>query len=129
MTAFLLDTHMLLWAAFERKKLSQRAVNIIEDRANDVSFSAVSIWEVTIKRALEKPDFQFDPVLLRSLLLGAGYREIAMTSDHALQVAALPPAHKDPFDRILLAQAQMTGSIFLTADVKMASYGGPVQVV
>jgi len=129
MNSFLLDTHLLLWLAFEPKKLSSSAQVVLNDPSNSLCFSSVSIWEVVVKRALNKPDFQFDPILLRRLLVDDGYREIDITSLHALRVATLPRLHNDPFDRLLIAQAEEEGVTFLTADKKIAAYSAPVQLV
>ena len=125
----LLDTHLLLWAAGEPHRLSQRARELIEDSANELWFSAASFWEISIKRSLLRPDFQVDPRLLRRGLLDNGYVELAITSEHTLAVDALPALHKDPFDRLLIAQASSEGILLLTADVVMAAYPGSVRLV
>lgn len=122
----LLDTHMLLWVAGEPDKLSAKARNLILDTANDLFFSAASIWEIVIKRSLERPDFRVDPVRLRKMLVLNGYKEISVESEHALAIAFLPPLHKDPFDRILLAQARTEGLQLLTVDAQIANYGDGV---
>jgi len=129
MNSFLLDTHLLLWAAFEPKKLSSSARMVLNDPSNSLCFSSANIWEVVVKRALNKPDFQFDPVLLRRLLVDDGYREIDITSAHVLRVASLPRLHKDPFDRLLIAQAQTEALTLVTADIKIAAYSDSVQLV
>jgi len=126
MSSFLLDTHILLWAAFEPKKLSPAARTVLNQPANSFCFSSVNIWEVVVKRALDKPDFQFDPSLLRRLLVDDGYRELSVTSDHVRRGAAWP---SDSFDRLLVAQAQAEGLTFLTADTKIASYPASIQLV
>lgn len=125
----LLDTHLLIWAAGDAKKLSKTARTLIEDRDNDIAFSAVSIWEIAIKYALEKPDFNVDPHLVRRGCLDNGMTELAMTSDHAIIVATLPHIHNDPFDRLLVAQAMAEGIELLTADKTIARYRGPVRLV
>lgn len=122
----LLDTHLLLWAAGEPGKLSDKARNLILDTSNDLFFSAASIWEIVIKRNLERPDFRVDPVRLRKMLVVNGYEEIPVESEHALAVASLPPLHKDPFDRILLAQARTEGLQLLTVDEQIANYGDSI---
>jgi PIN domain nuclease of toxin-antitoxin system len=129
MSSFLLDTHLLLWVAFEPEKLSSSARMVLNDPSNSLSFSSASIWEVVVKRALNKPDFQFDPILLRRLLVDDGYREIDITSVHALHVALLQQLHKDPFDRLLIAQAEVEGLTLLTADKKIAGYSASIQLV
>ena len=125
----LLDTHVLLWAAGEQARLAQDARELIEDRDTELVFSAVSIWEVAIKNGLGRDDFSVDPRLLRRGLLENGYTELAVTGSHAVAVDSLPPLHKDPFDRMLVAQAQVEGIILLTADSAVASYGGSIRMV
>lgn len=122
----LLDTHILLWAAARTDLLSTRALSLIEDPANRLWFSAASLWEVAIKRALERPDFRTDPGTLRAGLLSAGYEELAVEGRHILALSALPPLHRDPFDRLLVAQAVAEGMRLLSADTLVLAYGGPV---
>ena len=125
----LLDTHLLLWAAGEPAKLPPKARVLIEDEANALLFSAASIWEVAIKRGLGRADFQVDVRRLRRGLLDNGYLELTISSLHAVTVDMLPMLHKDPFDRILIAQAKAEGVVLLTVDRTLAPYGEPVQVV
>lgn len=125
----LLDTHLLIWTAANPQKLSTAARKLIEDRDNDLAFSSVSIWEIAIKYALEKPAFNVDPHLVRRGCLDNGMTEVAMTSEHAIIVATLPLIHKDPFDRLLVAQAMAEGIELLTADKTIARYRGPVRLV
>lgn len=122
----LLDTHLLLWAAYEPEKLSAEAQGRISDVTDDVIFSAASIWEVSIKTSLARRDFTVNPRILRRGLLDNGYRELPITSSHAIAVKDLPPIHQDPFDRILVAQARTEGLELLTADSKVEAYGEPV---
>jgi PIN domain nuclease of toxin-antitoxin system len=125
----LLDTHLLLWAAGQPKKLSRKARTAIEASANELFFSAASLWEVVIKRALGRDDFKVDSRLLRRGLLDNGYSELPVGSEHVVAVENLPAIHKDPFDRILVAQAIVEGFALLTADAVLAQYGAPVQLV
>lgn len=125
----LLDTHLLLWAAGTPDRLSTEARLLLEEPDNQLAFSAASLWEIAIKRGLGRSDFQVDPRLLRRGLTDNGYRELAITGEHALQVDALPPIHKDPFDRILVAQAMAEGITLLTSDDIVARYPGPVRRV
>lgn len=125
----LLDTHLLLWAAGAPERLSAMARQLIEAPDNEPCFSAASLWEITIKRGLGRSDFQADPRLLRRGLLDNGYTELPILSGHAIAVDSLPPLHKDPFDRILVAQATTEGILLLTADALVAQYPGPVQRV
>ena len=125
----LLDTQLLLWAAAGSERLSDVARSLIEDATHELLFSAGSIWEVTIKSGLGRADFSVDAGLLRRGLLDNGYSELPVLSAHAVSVAHLPKLHKDPFDRILLAQARVEGILLLTSDTMLAQYTGPVQVV
>ncbi|MCL1962270.1 MAG: type II toxin-antitoxin system VapC family toxin [Desulfovibrionaceae bacterium] len=125
----LLDTHLLLWAAGAPKRLSAAARKLIESADNRLFFSVASIWEIVIKRALDRADFQVDALLLRRGLLDNGYAELAVTGEHALAVESLPPIHKDPFDRLLVAQAAIEGMTLLTTDANVVRYAGPVRKV
>lgn len=125
----LLDTHLLLWAAAEPERLSETALSLIEDERNQLVFSAASLWEIVIKNGLQRQDFQVDAHLLRRGLLDNGYLELPITSQHTLGVGHLPPIHRDPFDRILVAQAESEGFLLLTADERVARYSGPIRRV
>ena len=125
----LLDTHLLLWAAGQPESLSDAARSLMADPDNVLMFSAASLWEVSIKHGLGRPDFRVDPRLLRRGLIDNGYGELAITSEHAVAVDSLPAIHKDPFDRILVAQATIEGIVLLTADPVVARYPGPVRLV
>lgn len=122
----LLDTHLLLWAAGQPDRLSKKARGLMLDPANRLLFSSASLWEIGIKRNLGRHDFEIDPHRFWRLLLVHGYQEIMVGSEHALVAAELPPHHKDPFDRILIAQARVEGLTLLTADKALAKYGQPV---
>lgn len=102
---------------------------MIQDRDNRLYFSAVSIWEITIKRGLGRADFHVDPALLRRGLVENGYEELPVTSTHAVEIGRLPAMHKDPFDRMLVAQAASEGLLLLTSDALVARYPGPIQLV
>lgn len=125
----LLDTHLLLWAASEPQRLSAKARALLLDPSNQLVFSSASLWEITIKNGLERSDFSVDPRRLWRMLLVNGYREISVTSEHAVAVNDLPPLHKDTFDRILVAQARIEGLTLLTADKMVAKYGEGVKKV
>ena len=126
---FLLDTHLLLWAAGEPAQLPQAARSLLDDPQNELLFSAASLWEVTIKRGLGRADCRVDSHLLRRGLLDNGYVELSITSEHAVAVDGLPAIRKDPFDRILVAQAIAEGITLLTADPVVAQYPGPIKKV
>lgn len=110
-------------------RLSPEAVDLIQEPENNPLFSAASMWEIAIKRSLGRDDFKVDPELLRRGLMENGYDELPVTSAHAIAVGHLPAIHKDPFDRLLVAQAQSEGVLFLTGDDRVAGYPGPIQRV
>ncbi len=126
---FLLDTHLLLWAAGVPKRRSERVVALIDDPGTQPFFSAASIWEIAIKNALRRGDPVPDPRALHRGLVEHDYTELPVTSAHAAAVAHLPPIHQDPFDRILIAQAQVEGITLLTADRTVARYPGPIHLL
>lgn len=123
----LLDTHLLLWAAVEPQRLPSRAQALLEDAQHRLMFSVASIWEIAIKRGLERADFPLQPGPFRRDLLDNGYLEVPITGEHAVATMALPPLHKDPFDRLLVAQAMTEGYTLLTVDRKVAAYPGPIE--
>lgn len=125
----LLDTHVLLRAASEPRRIPKSARALIEDTENEILFSAASVWEIAIKRSLGRQDFRVDPRVLRRALLDNGYGELPITSEHVIHVDQLPPKHKDPFDRVLVAQAIVEGITLLTNDQQLAAYPGPIRKV
>jgi len=129
MTGYLLDTHLLLWAAVDSPRLPARARSVLEDPVAEVSFSVVSLWEIVIKLGLGRPDFQVDVAALRTNARLSGIEEVPVYGEHVLAVKDLPPLHQDPFDRLLVAQAIVEGITLLTADIQVAKYAGPVQRV
>ena len=125
----LLDTHLLVWSAVDSPMLPAEARRLIDEPEAELLFSAASIWEVAIKHGLRRTDFPLDPRVLRRGLLEVGYTELAVNGVHAAAVDVLPPIHRDPFDRLLVAQAQVEGITLLTADETVARYPGPVRRV
>jgi PIN domain nuclease of toxin-antitoxin system len=125
----LLDTHLLLWAAGTPDRLPAGARSLLEDPQNEPIFSSASLWEVAIKQSLGRADFRVDARLLRRGLLDNGYGELQITSEHAVALDSLPPIHKDPFDRILIAQSMVEGITLLTADPLVAQYPAPIRKV
>lgn len=123
----LLDTHLLLWSAAEPSKIPKKVRSLILGNENDLFFSAASIWEIAIKSQLGRVDFDVDPHLLRRGLIDNGYLELTINVEHALAVLALPPLHKNPFDRMLVAQATVEGFVLLTSDEQVAAYPGPIR--
>ena len=124
----LLDTHLLLWAADSIERVPPNARTLMSDPQNELLFSAASLWEIAIKSSLNRPDFSVDARRLRRGLIDNGYRELLISSEHAIAINTLPPIHKDPFDRLLLAQAMIEGILLLTDDATVARYPGPVQL-
>jgi PIN domain nuclease of toxin-antitoxin system len=125
----LLDTHLILWAADDPDRFSDEARQLLLDTAHELYYSAASLWEITIKRTLGRSDFQVDPRRLWRMLPVSGYRELPITGEHAIAIETLPLLHKDPFDRLLLAQARVESLTLLTADQQLAGYGAPVRLI
>ena len=125
----LLDTHIILWALADSPRLPQRAHQMIMDETNQLYFSAASVWEVSIKHSLSSSQMPVSGADLIGYLQQAGYVELSVTSIHAAEVEKLPHHHKDPFDRILIAQALSEPMILLTHDRLLGKYGEFVRVV
>ena len=125
----LLDTHVLLWTVAESRRLSAAARTLIEEPDNELTFSSVSLWEVAIKAGLGRDDFRIDVRSLRRALFDNNYAELPMTGAHAAALSALPAIHRDPFDRMLVAQAIVEGLVLVSADPAIARYPGPVRPV
>jgi PIN domain nuclease of toxin-antitoxin system len=125
----LVDTHLLLWATARSHRLPREARQLLENPRNDVHYSAASLWEIAIKLALRRADFRVDLGRLRSVLPEMGFQELPVTGAHAERLASLPPLHKDPFDRMLVAQSQSEPLVLLTNDSALAPYGDLVRVV
>lgn len=125
----LLDTQLLLWAAGQPDRLPDEARAQIADPQNQLIFSVVSVWEIAIKSMLGRPDFRADARILRRGLLENGYAELAIRGPHALALLGLPSLHKDPFDRMLVAQSIVEGIELITADALLAQYPGPIRKI
>jgi PIN domain nuclease of toxin-antitoxin system len=125
----LLDTHVLLWAAGQPEHLPLTARALLDDPRNEPMFSSASLWEIAIKSGLGRDDFQVNARLLRRGLLDNGYGELPISSEHAVAIDGLPPIHKDPFDRLLVAQSMVEGITLLTSDPLVAQYPAPVRKV
>jgi PIN domain nuclease of toxin-antitoxin system len=125
---WLLDTHLLVWAAYGDPRLSLRAAKIIRSRDAKAFFSLASLWEVAIKASLKRPDFVVDAGQLHGMLIDEGFCELAINPKHIARVAILPWVHRDPFDRMLVAQAMEEGLTLLTADAALKGYGRLVRV-
>ncbi len=125
----LVDTHLLLWSVAASKKLPPTAREMLTDPANDVFYSAASVWEIAVKSGLGRDDFQVDMPSLLQAFVTAGFVELAITSTHAARATSLPDLHKDPFDRLLVAQALSEPALLLTNDAQLGQYGAHVQVI
>ena len=125
----LLDTHLLLWSVASSRRLPKEARSLILDPGHEVFYSAASMWEIAIKSTLRRRDFKADPAALVRALAESGFFELPVTAAHAARVAGLPAIHRDPFDRMLVAQAQAEPMTLLTNDAVLARYGSLVQVV
>jgi len=125
----LLDTHLLLWAAASSKRLPHEARELIEDASNDVYYSAASIWEIAIKSSLRRKDFRIDLPRLLVALPEMGLVELPITAAHAARITGLPPIHRDPFDRLLIAQSITEPLTLLTNDALLERYRVGARVV
>ena len=123
----LLDTHILLWWLMDDRRLPKDAEQIIKDPDNAIFVSAASIWEVAIKAALGQ--IEADPLAIQSAIEPSGFTELPITGKHAAQVAKLPSHHRDPFDRMLVAQSLAEPMRLLTSDTLLAKYGDMVLAV
>ncbi|WP_442753999.1 type II toxin-antitoxin system VapC family toxin [Methylocystis sp. JAN1] len=126
---YLLDTHLILWAAGDFERLPRYVQAVLKDGGNEITFSVASLWEIVIKNGQGRSDFVVDAAELRQALADNDFRELPVLAEHVLAVEALPFLHKDPFDRLLLAQAIIEGLVLLTSNKALARYPGPVQAV
>ena len=121
MSGFLLDTNVVLWLLLgDRERVSEQATRTLEDERSDVAVSAASVWEIAIKRSLGKVEIEDG---WASVLSRLGFAPMPVTAVHAEAVERLPWHHRDPFDRLLIAQASIEGRTLVTADERLAAYG------
>jgi PIN domain nuclease of toxin-antitoxin system len=125
----LLDTHVLLWALAEPVRLDKDTRATIESGDTEVLFSAASIWEIAIKAGLGRPEFAFDPAEIARAALDTGFIELAVRWNAAALVGRLPLLHRDPFDRVLVAQAIVEPATLYTGDAQLVPYSGLVKRV
>ena len=125
----LVDTHLLLWAVANSRRLPKEARNLIVDAANEVFYSAASVWEVAIESGLRRRDFRANPTVLVRALARSGFSELPVTATHAARVGSLPGIHRDPFDRLLVAQSLSEPMTLITNDAALVGYGPLVQLV
>ncbi|MDR6815978.1 PIN domain nuclease of toxin-antitoxin system [Neorhizobium sp. 2083] len=125
----LLDSHLLVWLVGASERLPSAAREIIENPDHEIFFSSASIWELSIKYSSGKIGLELPPRMLHRVLIEGDFRELAVSASHALEVDSLEQIHKDPFDRILIAQAMSEGMLLLTSDETIAQYDGPIRLV
>ena len=125
----LLDTHILLWALGSPGRLPQDIAAQLESPETTVYFSAASIWEIAIKTALGKVDFHYSPKEIVQAARGTGFAELPINSEHGAKVASLPPHHRDPFDRLLIAQTLLLPAQLITADAALVPYTELVRLI
>ena len=125
----LLDTRLLLWAVGLSERLPAAARRLLEDPTNVLLFSSASIWEIAIKASARRGGFSVDARLVRRTLLNSGYIELPVTGEHAVAVPELPLLHRDPFDRLLIAQSLVEGITLLTSDRQVARYSEAIRLV
>ena len=126
---FLLDTHILIWAAISPHKISPELASLLSDPSNHLYFSSASIWEISIKESLGKSDFKVSSKKLNDGLIENGYKEIKVSALHTMEVIKLPFIHRDPFDRILVATAIWENMPLLTNDSTLSPYHSLVRVL
>ncbi len=127
MKRMLVDTQLLIWLADRSEQLPLSVNAILQDPSQQLVFSLVSIWQTAIKYALGRPDFTMHPQQLQAGLLTYGFTQLPISSSHVIAVARLPSIHRDPFDRLLVAQAEVEGLTLMRTDKKLAQYGPHVQ--
>jgi PIN domain nuclease of toxin-antitoxin system len=125
----LLDTHVLLWAVAASRRLPKSARALIQDQENEVFYSAASVWEVSIKAGLRRSDFEIDVEQFHASLPQAGFSEMPVRAAHSVAVSKLPGLHRDPFDRMLVAQALLEPLVLVTNDEFLAKYPAPVRMI
>ncbi len=125
----LLDTHILIWLATAPERLSKPTIGDLASPSAAIVFSTVSIWEIAIKRSLNRPDFAVTANAMLRWARERGFEELSLSSEHGIAAGSLPPIHRDPLDRALIGQAMVEGVVLLTADARLAGYGDVVRVV
>jgi len=125
----LLDTHIILWAAFDSKRLSGKARELLETSENALYFSPVSLWEISIKHAKHPDMMPVTAERVKEAALKMGLIELPVRSRHGIDIAALPDIHGDPFDRMLVTQARSDGMSLVTHDARIAAYGEAIILV
>lgn len=125
----LLDTHVALWAIADDPRLDATARKLILDPANEVTVSAATVWEIAIKHSLNKGDMPLSGADALGYFRDAGYRLLPITPQHAVAVEDLPPINRDPFDRLIVAQALLEPLRLLTHDGTLARYSDTIILI
>jgi len=125
----LLDTHILLWAIGGSRRLPRQARQAILDPANEILFSAASIWEIAIKSQVRRGDFAADPAEIATAAIDSGFDELPVRAQHGALTARLAMHHRDPFDRLLIAQAMTEPARLITVDARLRRYSDLVLVL
>ena len=123
---YLLDTHIMLWAGLDVKRLSRKAKSILENPANALYFSPISLWEISIKHEKHPEQMTITSERAREIAIKMGFIELPVRSRHGVDIAKLPDLHNDPFDRMLITQARSDGLLLLSHDNKVIAYGEAV---
>lgn len=126
--SILLDTHLLIWLIAASERLPATAREAVENSNNQLFFSAASIWELAIRQSTGRARLELPPELLHRQLLDNSFEEVPVTAKHGLAVCRLEQIHKDPFDRVLIAQAMSEGMLLLTSNETIARYNGPIRL-
>ena len=120
---YLLDTHVLIWFLIgDTDKLSTATIDVFNDDTAKLYFSVASIWELSIKASLGKPNFNYDPKQIAGELLRLGFIELPIAINHVCAISSLPKIHSDPFDRLLLIQSKLEKLTLMTADALILKY-------
>ena len=123
---YLLDTHIILWAGFDVKRLSRKAKSILENPENALYFSPISLWEISIKHEKHPEQMGITSERVREIAIKMGFIELPVRSRHGVDIAKLPDIHNDPFDRMLITQARSDGLYLISHDDKVIADGEPV---
>jgi PIN domain nuclease of toxin-antitoxin system len=126
---FLLDTHFVVWLPIGGRGLNRAARALLNSKENEFVFSDASLWEIALKRERYGKKFAFDPREIRRQMVENGYEELPVSGAHVAALEGLAPINKNPFDRLLIAQAMVEGITLLTADAAVARYPGPIRKV
>jgi len=125
----LVDTHVLLWAVTQSSRLPVDARDLLEDTGNTLYCSTASLWEIAIKSALRRQDFDIDLREFRRALETMEVEELPVLGQHTEAVVSLPAIHKDPFDRMLVAQSMTEPLVLLTNDAVLAGYWDGIRLI